>query len=39
MNNPERLATLGTQDEGKKQKQKQKTKNTQPNMRWTPLFT
>ena len=39
MNNPERLATLGTQDEGKKQKQKQKTKNTQHNMRWTPLFT
>ena len=28
MNNPERLATLGTQDEGKNQKQKQKTHNT-----------
>jgi hypothetical protein len=36
MDNPEKLATCGTQDTSSRQKNKQKT---QPNMCWVPLCT
>ena len=35
MDNPEKLATQGTQEE---EKQNKNTTKTQHNMRWTPLY-